>query len=33
MTPPLAGLRIVESTMLAPGMVGMHLADLGAEVV
>jgi len=31
--PPLAGLRIVESSMLAPGMIGMHLADLGAEVV
>jgi crotonobetainyl-CoA:carnitine CoA-transferase CaiB-like acyl-CoA transferase len=29
----LAGVRIVESSLLGPGGVGMHLADLGAEVV
>jgi len=31
--PPLAGLRIVESSLLGPGAVTTHLADLGAEVV
>jgi len=29
----LAGVRIVESALLGPGGVGMHLADLGAEVI
>src|SRR5262245_38935270 len=29
----LAGVRIVESALLGPGAVGMHLADLGAEVI
>src|SRR5262245_7821175 len=29
----LAGVRIIESALLGPGGVGMHLADLGAEVV
>jgi crotonobetainyl-CoA:carnitine CoA-transferase CaiB-like acyl-CoA transferase len=30
---PLAGVRIVESALLGPGAVGMHLADLGADVI
>src|SRR5262249_18685720 len=29
----LAGVRILESSLLGPGAVGMHLADLGAEVI
>jgi crotonobetainyl-CoA:carnitine CoA-transferase CaiB-like acyl-CoA transferase len=29
----LAGVRIVESALLGPGAVGMHLADLGAQVI
>ncbi len=29
----LAGVRIVESSLLGPAAVGMHLADLGAEVI
>jgi crotonobetainyl-CoA:carnitine CoA-transferase CaiB-like acyl-CoA transferase len=29
----LAGVRIIESAMLGPGAVGMHLADLGAQVI
>jgi crotonobetainyl-CoA:carnitine CoA-transferase CaiB-like acyl-CoA transferase len=29
----LAGVRVVESALLGPGGVGMHLADLGAEVI
>lgn len=29
----LAGVRIIESAMLGPGGVAMHLADLGAEVI
>jgi crotonobetainyl-CoA:carnitine CoA-transferase CaiB-like acyl-CoA transferase len=29
----LAGVRVIESAMLGPGGVGMHLADLGAEVI
>jgi crotonobetainyl-CoA:carnitine CoA-transferase CaiB-like acyl-CoA transferase len=39
MTPPteqvglLDGLRVVEVALLAPNMLGMHLADLGADVV
>jgi len=31
--PPLAGLRVVESSLLGPAAIGTHLADLGAEVV
>ncbi len=31
--PPLAGLRVIECSLLGPGAIGMHLADLGAEVV
>jgi len=31
--PPLAGVRIVESSMLGPGALSTHLADLGAEVI
>jgi crotonobetainyl-CoA:carnitine CoA-transferase CaiB-like acyl-CoA transferase len=30
---PLAGLRIIESSLLGPGAISMHLADLGAEVI
>jgi len=29
----LAGVRIIESSMLGPAAVGMQLADLGAEVI
>jgi crotonobetainyl-CoA:carnitine CoA-transferase CaiB-like acyl-CoA transferase len=29
----LAGVRVIESALLGPGAVGMHLADLGAEVI
>src|SRR5262249_53420012 len=29
----LAGVRIIESSLLGPGGVGMHLADLGADVI
>src|SRR5437762_9714052 len=29
----LAGVRVIESSLLGPGGVGMHLADLGAEVI
>lgn len=31
--PPLAGVRIVECSMLGPGAITTHLADLGADVV
>lgn len=31
--PLLAGLRAIEVAILAPNMVGMHLADLGADVI
>jgi crotonobetainyl-CoA:carnitine CoA-transferase CaiB-like acyl-CoA transferase len=31
--PPLAGLRIVEVSMLGPGALTTHLADLGADVI
>ncbi len=31
--PPLAGLRVIESSLLGPGAVTTHLADLGAEVI
>src|SRR5438093_3969122 len=30
---PLVGVRIIESSLLGPAAVGMHLADLGAEVI
>ena len=30
---PLAGLRVVEVSLLGPGAVGLHLADLGADVI
>ena len=30
---PLTGLRVVEVAMFAPDATGMHLADLGAEVI
>ena len=29
----LAGVRVIESSLLGPAAVGMHLADLGAEVI
>jgi crotonobetainyl-CoA:carnitine CoA-transferase CaiB-like acyl-CoA transferase len=29
----LVGVRVIESSMLGPAAVGMHLADLGAEVI
>ena len=30
---PLAGLRVIESSLLGPGAISMHLSDLGAEVI
>jgi crotonobetainyl-CoA:carnitine CoA-transferase CaiB-like acyl-CoA transferase len=30
---PLSGVRVIESTLLAPGLIAMHLGDLGAEVI
>jgi crotonobetainyl-CoA:carnitine CoA-transferase CaiB-like acyl-CoA transferase len=30
---PLAGLRVIESSLLGPGAITLHLADLGAEVI
>src|SRR5438105_14035466 len=30
---PLAGVRIVESSMLGPGAITTHLADLGADII
>ncbi len=32
-TAPLAGLRVIESSLLGPAAVTTHLADLGAEVI
>ena len=32
-TAPLAGVRIIESSMLGPGAITTHLADLGAEII
>jgi crotonobetainyl-CoA:carnitine CoA-transferase CaiB-like acyl-CoA transferase len=32
-SPPLAGVRIIESSLLGPGAISTHLADLGAEVI
>jgi crotonobetainyl-CoA:carnitine CoA-transferase CaiB-like acyl-CoA transferase len=31
--PPLAGLRVVESSLLGPAAITTHLADLGADVI
>jgi crotonobetainyl-CoA:carnitine CoA-transferase CaiB-like acyl-CoA transferase len=31
--PPLAGLRVIECSLLGPGAITSHLADLGAEVI
>lgn len=31
--PPLAGLRVLDCSLLGPGAAAMHLADLGAEVI
>ena len=31
--PPLSGVRVIESTMLGPGAISTHLADMGAEVI
>src|SRR5215510_3416766 len=31
--PPLSGLRVIESSLLGPGAITTHLADLGAEVI
>jgi crotonobetainyl-CoA:carnitine CoA-transferase CaiB-like acyl-CoA transferase len=31
--PPLAGLRVIESSLLGPGAITTHLADMGAEVI
>src|ERR1700682_5649770 len=33
MAPPLAGVRVIESSMLGPGAITTHLADLGADVI
>ena len=30
---PLAGLRVIESSLLGPGAITTHLADMGAEVI
>ena len=30
---PLAGVRVIEFSLLGPGAVGTHLADLGADVI
>ena len=30
---PLAGLRVIESSLLGPGLITTHLADLGAQVI
>src|SRR3954465_15961541 len=30
---PLAGVRVIESSMLGPAAITTHLADLGAEVI
>jgi crotonobetainyl-CoA:carnitine CoA-transferase CaiB-like acyl-CoA transferase len=31
--PPLAGVRVIESSLLGPGAITTHLADLGADVI
>jgi crotonobetainyl-CoA:carnitine CoA-transferase CaiB-like acyl-CoA transferase len=33
MTAPLAGVRVIDCSLLAPGATAAHLADLGAEVI
>jgi len=33
MNPPLAGIRVIDCSLLAPGATAAHLADLGAEVI
>ena len=33
MSAPLAGIRVLDCSLLAPGATAMHLADLGAEVI
>ena len=30
---PLAGVRVIESSLLGPGAITSHLADLGADVI
>jgi crotonobetainyl-CoA:carnitine CoA-transferase CaiB-like acyl-CoA transferase len=32
-SPPLAGVRVIESSLLGPAAITTHLADLGAEVI
>ena len=32
-TSPLAGLRVIESSLLGPAAITTHLADLGADVI
>jgi crotonobetainyl-CoA:carnitine CoA-transferase CaiB-like acyl-CoA transferase len=32
-TPPLAGVRVIESSLLGPGAITSHLVDLGAAVI
>jgi crotonobetainyl-CoA:carnitine CoA-transferase CaiB-like acyl-CoA transferase len=32
-TPPLGSVRVIESSLLGPGAISMHLADMGAEVI
>src|SRR3954463_8767001 len=32
-SPPLASLRVIESSMLGPAAITTHLADLGADVI
>jgi crotonobetainyl-CoA:carnitine CoA-transferase CaiB-like acyl-CoA transferase len=31
--PPLAGVRVIESSLLGPGAITTHLADMGAEII
>ena len=31
--PPLAGVRVIESSLLGPAAITTHLADLGADVI
>jgi crotonobetainyl-CoA:carnitine CoA-transferase CaiB-like acyl-CoA transferase len=31
--PPLAGIKVIDVSLLAPGATAMHLADMGAEVI
>jgi crotonobetainyl-CoA:carnitine CoA-transferase CaiB-like acyl-CoA transferase len=32
-TPPLGSVRVIESSLLGPGAISMHLADMGADVI